>query len=142
MSSNYFYIIIKSDRSRYTIFSTNELGHGRISVKTSCIIELKKKRKKTLSAINAAHAEIIQRFVDRNEIITRKIDMHRGLIKSEIIDIGPITIPMQEDNFHVDVLAVLVQEVLEEVRDWFVGDVATHDNMSANTTNELDSTPD
>lgn len=49
---------------------------------------------------------------------------------------------MQEDNFHVDVLAVLVQEVLEEVRDWFVGDVATHDNMSANTTNELDSTPD
>lgn len=68
--------------------------------------------------------------------------MHRGLIKSEIIDIGPITIPMQEDNFHVDVLAVLVQEVLEEVRDWFVGDVATHDNMSANTTNELDSTPD
>lgn len=48
---------------------------------------------------------------------------------------------MQEDNFHVDVLAILVQEVLEEVRDWFVGDVATHDNMSANTTNELDSTP-
>lgn len=48
---------------------------------------------------------------------------------------------MQEDNFHVDVLAVLVQEVLEEVRDWFVGDVAAHDNMSANTTNELDSTP-
>lgn len=72
-----------------------------------------------MSAINAAHAEIIQRFVDRNEIITRKIDMHRGLIKSEIIvkDIGPITIPMQEDNFHVDVLAVLMQEVLEEVRD-------------------------
>ena len=55
--------------------------------------------------------------------------------------IGSVIIPMQEDNLHVDVLAVLVQEVLEEVRDWFVGDVATHDNMSANTTNELDSTP-
>lgn len=52
-----------------------------------------------------------------------------------------MAIPMQEDNLHVNVLAVLVQEVLEEVRDWFVGDVATHDNMSANTTNELDSTP-
>lgn len=52
-----------------------------------------------------------------------------------------MVIPMQEDNFHINVFAVLVQEVLEKVRDWFVGDVATHDNMSANTTNELDSTP-
>lgn len=52
-----------------------------------------------------------------------------------------MVIPMQEDNLHVNVLAVLVQEVLEEVWDWFVGDVATHDNMSANTTNELNSTP-
>lgn len=45
---------------------------------------------------------------------------------------------MQEDNFHVDVLAILVQEILEEVRDRLVGDVAAHDNMSANTRSRLD----
>lgn len=45
---------------------------------------------------------------------------------------------MQEDNFYIDVLAILVQEILEKVRDRFVGDVAAHNNMSANTTIRLD----
>lgn len=48
---------------------------------------------------------------------------------------------MQEDNFHVDILAILMQEILEEVRDRLVSDVPAHDNMSANTTNRLDYVP-
>lgn len=45
---------------------------------------------------------------------------------------------MQEDNLYVDVLAIFVQEILEKVRDRFVGDVAAHNNMSVNTTNRLE----
>ena len=36
---------------------------------------------------------------------------------------------MQEDNLHVHILPVLVEEVLEEVWHWLVGDVATHHNV-------------
>ena len=36
---------------------------------------------------------------------------------------------MQEDDLDVDVLAVLVQKVLEKVRDGLVGDVAADDNV-------------
>jgi hypothetical protein len=50
-------------------------------------------------------------------------------------------IPVQKDNLYVDILAILVQEILEEMRDRFVGDVAAHDNMSANTTKRLDCIP-
>lgn len=40
---------------------------------------------------------------------------------------------MQEDDLDVDILTILVQEILEEVRDRLVGDVAAHNNVSANT---------
>ena len=36
---------------------------------------------------------------------------------------------MKEDNLHVHILSVLVKEVLEEVGDRLVGDVATHHNV-------------
>ena len=36
---------------------------------------------------------------------------------------------MKKHNLHVHILPVLVQEVLEEVRDGLVGDVAAHDNV-------------
>ena len=36
---------------------------------------------------------------------------------------------MQEDHLHIHILAVLVEEVLEEVWDWLVGDVAAHNNV-------------
>ena len=36
---------------------------------------------------------------------------------------------MQEDDLHVDVLSVLVEKVLEEVRDGLVGDVTANHNV-------------
>ena len=37
---------------------------------------------------------------------------------------------MQEDHLHIHILSVLVEEVLKEVWDRLVGDVAAHNNMS------------
>ena len=39
-------------------------------------------------------------------------------------------LPVQEDNLNIIFLSVLMQEVLEEVRDRLVSDVSTHNNMS------------
>ena len=44
---------------------------------------------------------------------------------------------MQEDDLDVHVLPVLVQEVLEEVRDRLVRDVAAHDDVPARTISQL-----
>lgn len=48
---------------------------------------------------------------------------------------------MQKDDFHVDVLAILVEEVLEKVRYTFVRDMATNYDMSARTGQTPISTP-
>ena len=42
-------------------------------------------------------------------------------------------LPVKEHNLHLHVLAVLVEEVLEEVGDGLVGDVATDDDVSVMT---------
>jgi hypothetical protein len=39
--------------------------------------------------------------------------------------------PVQEDNLDVDILSVFMQEVLEEVGDGLVGDVAAHNDVPA-----------
>lgn len=39
------------------------------------------------------------------------------------------SVPVEEDDFDVNVFAILVQEILEEVGHGFVGDVAADDNM-------------
>ncbi len=41
----------------------------------------------------------------------------------------PPSLPVQEDDLHVHVLPVLVQKVLEEVRDGLVGDVSADDDV-------------
>lgn len=38
--------------------------------------------------------------------------------------------PMQEHDLHVDVISVLVQEILQEVRDGVVRDVTADDDVS------------
>ena len=39
-------------------------------------------------------------------------------------------LPVQEDHLHIHILSVLVEEVLKEVWNRLVGDVAAHNNMS------------
>jgi hypothetical protein len=43
-------------------------------------------------------------------------------------------LPVQKDDFDVDVLAVLVQEVLEEVGHGLVRDVSAHHDVPAGST--------
>ena len=38
-------------------------------------------------------------------------------------------LPVQEDDFHVHILSVFMKEIFQEVWNWFVSDVAAHDNM-------------
>ena len=45
-------------------------------------------------------------------------------------------LPVKEHNLHLHVLAVLVEEVLEEVRDWLVGDVAAHHHVPEDWSDE------
>lgn len=50
-------------------------------------------------------------------VVTRDIECNVMRIgEKEMKIMNRWIIPMQEDNFHVDVLTILVQEVLEEVR--------------------------
>ena len=55
--------------------------------------------------------------------------------KFQFIETKVLLSPVQEDNLYVHVLPVLVEEVLEEVGDGLVGDVAAHYNVPAKDSN-------
>ena len=40
--------------------------------------------------------------------------------------------PMEEDDIHVNIVSIFVEEVLQEHGDGLKGDVATHDNVPTN----------
>ena len=53
----------------------------------------------------------------------------RWQLRVYVMVIEKYALPVQENNFHVHVFSIFVEEILQKMRYRLVGDVSTHNNM-------------